>query len=180
MLFFSWTEWTSRPKQTVEKEENTLPKWVGAAGCCLNVDGELLMVLQAAPGEEKRWTVPSGRLEPGETLAECCMREVWEETGYKVAVGRPLLVKRQHTDGWDVEVHYFEVEITGGSPCIHDPDGFIHGVAWKSGDEIATLNLAFPEDRGFLLQLVRNGYPGARSKGNSIEPSRPQLYRNVL
>ena len=37
-------------------------KWQGAAGICINDKKEILMVLQAAPDEEKKWTVPSGRL----------------------------------------------------------------------------------------------------------------------
>lgn len=58
-------------------------KWVGAAGVCVNSDGQLLMVLQGKPEEEKRWSVPSGGIEQGEALEDCCIREVYEETGYR-------------------------------------------------------------------------------------------------
>ena len=30
------------------------------------------------------WLIPGGGLEPNETLAECCKREILEETGYIV------------------------------------------------------------------------------------------------
>ncbi|EPE61209.1 mutT/NUDIX [Exiguobacterium sp. S17] len=41
------------------------------------------------------WSVPSGSLETGETLDECCIREVKEETGYSVDTVKKLLVKEK-------------------------------------------------------------------------------------
>ena len=35
-----------------------------------------------------RWCIPGGGLEPGESAAEACEREVWEETGLKVRATR--------------------------------------------------------------------------------------------
>lgn len=115
------------------------------------------MVLQGKTDEEPKWSVPSGGVEPGETIEECCAREVWEETGYRVQVGQKLFEKRGQSYGWIVEVHYFQATIVGGSACIQDPDGLIHEVAWKSRNDIMTLNLSFPDDREFLLQLAHIG-----------------------
>lgn len=56
-----------------------IEKWIGATGICVNSDRQLLMVLQGKPEEEKRWSVPSGGKEKGETLEQCCIREVYEE-----------------------------------------------------------------------------------------------------
>lgn len=36
------------------------------------------------------WELPGGRPEPGEPDGECLIRELWEETGLAVRVGRPL------------------------------------------------------------------------------------------
>jgi 8-oxo-dGTP pyrophosphatase MutT (NUDIX family) len=138
-----------------------MPRWKGAAACCLNDQGQILMVLQGKPNEEKKWSVPSGGIEPGETPEECCVREVWEETGYKIQVTHKLFEKRGKSYGLDIEVHYFAAKVIGGSPSIQDPDRLIHQVAWKSADEIATLNLSFPEDREFLIELARNLIPGS-------------------
>lgn len=115
------------------------------------------MVLQGAPGEEKTWAIPSGGIEPGESPADCCLREVWEETGYRVEVLRKIFEKQGQSYGWDVEVHYFAVRIVGGAPCIQDPDGRIHAIDWKSANDIETLALSFPEDREFLLAFVKKG-----------------------
>ncbi|SEI99257.1 ADP-ribose pyrophosphatase YjhB, NUDIX family [Bhargavaea ginsengi] len=123
--------------------------WQGAAAICLDEEGRLLMVLQGTPEEEKKWAVPSGGKESGETFESCCLRELKEETGYVGAVVRPLFVK---ADG-AVEVQYFEVEVTGGCMEICDPDGLIHEIAWKAAAEIDGLALSFPEDLPFLLSL---------------------------
>ncbi|MFK7693854.1 NUDIX domain-containing protein [Paenibacillus sp. HJGM_3] len=129
-----------------------MAKWQGAAGVCVK-DGLLLMVLQGKPEEEKRWSVPSGGMEPGETLEMCCVREVLEETGYEVRVVRPVHEKRGSYASIDTEfsVTYYLVEITGGRPTIQDPDGLIYEIAWKSQEELRQLPLSFEEDRPLLL-----------------------------
>lgn len=113
------------------------------------------MVKQGAPDEEKRWTVPSGGLEPGETPKECAVREVREETGFEVRVTEKLFDKRGESFGRRVLVHYFRAELAGGRLNIRDPDGFVHEVAWIGEEELETLPLAFPEDRPFLLDVAR-------------------------
>ena len=50
-------------------------------------DGRVLLVERGRPPGEGLWSVPGGRLEPGETLAQAVAREVREETGLVVEVG---------------------------------------------------------------------------------------------
>lgn len=134
--------------------------WRGAAGICINQDGKLLMVLQGKPHEEKKWSVPAGGMESGETIEECCMREITEETGYIAEVGEKIYIKEQAGIEFDrVEVHYFLTTIVGGEMNIQDPDGLIHEIAWKSLDEIRELDLGFPEDRDFLIRLLETYQP---------------------
>ncbi|QFG00611.1 NUDIX hydrolase [Psychrobacillus glaciei] len=132
--------------------------WQGAAGICINEKQEVLMVLQAAPGEEKQWTVPSGTMEDGETFEECCIREFWEETGFNIRITEKVHNKNgiisEHKISYNVE--YFLVEIMSGEITIQDPDEFIHEIAWKSIEEIATLPLAYPEDIHIIEQVLKN------------------------
>lgn len=132
--------------------------WKGAAGICINEQKNVLMVLQAAPGEDKKWTVPSGTLEEGETLEECCIREFREETGFTVK-----LVHKVHTKsgilskhGISYYVDYFLVEILSGEITFQDPDEFIHEIAWKSLEEIKALDLAYPEDIHIIENVLKN------------------------
>ncbi|CDO02885.1 RNA pyrophosphohydrolase [Oceanobacillus picturae] len=128
----------------------------GAAGVCLNENNELLMVLQGKEDEKKTWSVPTGGKEDGETFASCCLREVWEETGYRAETIEELMVKQAEIEEIpiQVEVHYYAVKIIGGAPTICDPDHLIHEIAWKSREELKALKLSYPEDREFLLRVM--------------------------
>ena len=56
------------------------------AGIIVNQKGEVLIV-QRNPNEKNyanKWELPSGKLEPGETIIQAFAREVLEETGLKV------------------------------------------------------------------------------------------------
>jgi aminoglycoside 6'-N-acetyltransferase len=79
----------------------------------------------------------------------CCIREVYEETGYTVTIIKEIYRKNNAV----VEVHYFETVVIGGQMTIHDPDELIYDIAWQSKDDVARLALTFPEDRSFLLSL---------------------------
>ncbi|GIN20533.1 MAG TPA: NUDIX hydrolase [Bacillus bacterium] len=107
-----------------------MSQWIGAAGVCVNEHDELLMVLLGKPEEIKTWSVPSGGLESGETIEECCIREVYEETGYQTEIIEKLYVKNTVIDNFDVQVHYFLLRIIGGEATIQDPDQLIHQIAW--------------------------------------------------
>ncbi|MBH0163094.1 NUDIX hydrolase [Fictibacillus sp. 26RED30] len=128
-------------------------KWEGASCICVN-DGKLLMVLQGAADEEKTWSVPSGGREGNESLEECGIREVWEETGYVVKVVRKLHIKEGISQNIHFNVHYFLTDLVSGSSVIQDPDGLIHDISWVSLKELETLTLSFPEDRELLQSYL--------------------------
>lgn len=131
-----------------------MKKWLGAAGLCINEKKQILMVKQGQPDEEKLWTIPSGGKESNETFEACCIREIYEETGYRTSIVKPLFIKNGTTFGIPVEVHYFQVNVDGGIPVIQDPDELIYEIGWKSANEIKDLKLSFPEDRDLLLNFI--------------------------
>ena|SRR5690625_4209794 len=135
-----------------------MKKLYGAAAVCINEKGELLMVKQGTPEEEKKWSVPSGIKEEGETFEQCCIREIEEETGYDIKVIRKLKVKQLNVSHMSIQIHYFEVEVVGGQPVIQDPDDLIYEIKWQSAKTIKQLKLSYPEDRQFLLEYINNTY----------------------
>jgi len=130
--------------------------WVGAAGLCVNERGRVLLVLQGGPGQDKGWAIPGGGVQPGETLEDCCRREVWEETGYRVCVHRKVHVKTGSPliPGGRFELYVFEAVTSGGEPSLHDPDGLIHDVRWFDAAEVGTAPFMFPEDQDLVLRYL--------------------------
>lgn len=61
-----------------------------AGGVVLDDAGRLLLIRRATPPQVGRWSIPGGRIEPGETTEQAVARELLEETGLSVIVGRLL------------------------------------------------------------------------------------------
>lgn len=76
--------------------------------------GRLLMVRRARGTFAGRWSLPGGRVEPGERLAAALRREVAEETGLRVRV-EGLVTVREVVSGDDHHVIVvYRARVTGG------------------------------------------------------------------
>ena len=65
-----------------------MPTRVPCAGALVHDDqGRLLVIRRGRPPSEGLWSIPGGRVEPGESGQEAAAREVREETGLTVRVG---------------------------------------------------------------------------------------------
>jgi len=78
------------------------------------------------------WSIPGGRVEPGETTEQAAAREVREETGLSVEVGDLLLTV---TIG-DYLVHDFAATVVGGALAAGDDAA---EVRWVNRDELRAL-----------------------------------------
>jgi phosphatase NudJ len=102
------------------------------------------------------WSIPGGRVEAGETLAEAALREVLEETGVPIALDGIVRVEHTPSDtGARVRV------IFAGSPLDDTPpktmaDEESLGAAYLTLDEIRALPLRGAETRA-LLESVASG-----------------------
>lgn len=78
--------------------------------------------------DNARWCLPGGRMESGECAAECCAREVFEETGLEVRVGRLIgiytspnwLVAYADGNRYQVVSFCFEARLVGGELRLSD------------------------------------------------------------
>lgn len=77
--------------------------------------GRLLLVRRSRPPAAGRWSLPGGRVEPGETPEQALVREVGEETGLEVEVGRRLgSVEWPRPGGVVYDIRDHECTVTGG------------------------------------------------------------------
>lgn len=135
-----------------------MANWKGSAGICINSRDEVLMVLQGPPDDdEKKWGVPAGPPEPGETLEESCIREFLEVTGLSVKILKSADVKKDNFDNADVsvELHYFQVEVIGGQLVIPEDDPWIQDIVWQPIGKLETLEMADPDEAEVIRSLIK-------------------------
>ena len=73
-------------------------------------DGKMLFSNETKTGI---YMSPGGSLEDGETLEECCIRELMEETGFIVKPLNPFITVKEYCYDILYISHYFICEITG-------------------------------------------------------------------
>lgn len=61
--------------------------FVGARAVVRDAAGRVLLIQRSDNGH---WAMPAGAMELGESIAECAVREVWEETGLRASVVTPF------------------------------------------------------------------------------------------
>ena len=62
------------------------------------------------------WSLPKGKQDPGEHILACAVREVEEETGQRVVLGRPLPTQHYEANGRPKRVHYWAARADDGAP----------------------------------------------------------------
>lgn len=62
---------------------------------------------------DKQFFSPGGGIECGETLEECCAREVCEETGILVKVKDRIITVNEYYEDWKYITHYYICEAIG-------------------------------------------------------------------
>ncbi|MFI5045552.1 MAG: NUDIX hydrolase [Acidimicrobiia bacterium] len=116
-----------------------------AVGAVAIVDDALLLVRRGRGPAQGEWSVPGGRVEPGEPLHLAVVRETFEETGLEVVVDRFV--------GWAErfgEEHHFVILDFAVTPL--DPGAFL-----VAGDDAAEARWVPIADLGDL-QLVDGLY----------------------
>jgi 8-oxo-dGTP diphosphatase len=77
--------------RTGEPSGNTAERLVPCVGAVVRDAGDrLLLIRRGQEPSRGLWSVPGGRVEPGETGPDAVRREVREETGLDVVVGEPV------------------------------------------------------------------------------------------
>lgn len=116
-----------------------------AVGAVVAAGEHLLLVRRGGAPEAGRWSVPGGRLEPGETLAQAVEREVAEETGLAVRCGELVGLAERLGDGYHfviLDFHAALVDHASGAPLpVPRAGGDAAEAAWHRRDAVEGLDL---------------------------------------
>ena len=96
------------------------------SGSAVIFDSTRRKVLLTRRSDNGRRCLPGGAMDPGESAAECCSREVLEETGLIVHVGRMIGIYStphrimEYADGNRIQglSLCFEADVVGGELCL--------------------------------------------------------------
>ena len=105
------------------------------------------------------WSLPKGKLERGESWVAAAVREVHEETGHRVALGRPLTTLRYLVEGEHKQVRYWTARTGRAAGDTDDSGDFVPGaeiddLAWLPYD-LARERLSYPQDAGLVEQVAQ-------------------------
>ena len=125
-----------------------------AGGLVVNENGDILIMMRRG-----KWDLPKGKLDPGETLATCAVREVQEETGLQEVQLKNHLITTWHTydeSGHHMlkETHWYLLKAEGNQQLLPQTIEQITKVEWvKPADVKNYLYNTFPS----IIDVLKAG-----------------------
>ena len=124
---------------------------IAAGGIVVNDEKKILLMKRLG-----KWDLPKGKLDKGETIEECALREIEEETGAKNLTVKSSFAETYHTyyrnEKWVIKhTHWYLVECADGTSLQPQEDEDIEKVAWVDFDTINILKIdTYPAIRRLL------------------------------
>jgi 8-oxo-dGTP diphosphatase len=127
------------------------------------------------------WSLPKGKVDPGETAAVAAVREILEETGHHSHLGRCLALVTYPIDQGVKKVQYWAATSTGGEFA---PGNEVDELMWLPVTD-AMKKLGYAQDRKVLRRfvkqppntktvlVVRHGTAGSKSRFRGDDTKRP-------
>ncbi len=130
---------------------------LGCSAVIFNADKKVLLTRRSDNGQ---WCLPGGAMEPGESVAEACVREVWEETGLHVDVLRLIGIYSDpnriivYPDGNKVHIVAlsFEAKVTGGELGLSNETTEFGYFSFEEATQMDMIGNHFERVRDALLE----------------------------
>ena len=123
-----------------------MPDEIRAAGGVVVQDGRIAVVHRPRYDD---WSLPKGKLDPGETWEQAALREIEEETGLRCRLEDELAPARYLSRGAPKTVRWWRMAVVEDLGLERDDE--VDELRWLTPDEAALL-LTYEHDR----QLVRD------------------------
>jgi 8-oxo-dGTP diphosphatase len=117
---------------------------IEAAGGVVMRDGQLALVHRPRYDD---WTLPKGKLDPGESFEEAALREVAEETGLLCRLVHELPEVEYEVRGRPKVVRYWVMEVEDETPFV--PGNEVDALRWVEPAEALPL-LTYDRDRDIV------------------------------
>lgn len=134
------------------KPESRLITAAGAVAWRSGLDGEPEVLLVHRKKYDD-WSLPKGKTEPGELLPATAVREVLEESGARLVLGRRLVAVRYSVGGRPKRVHYWAARVTSTDDQAV-PNSEVDRIAWVPATRAAG-HVSYPHDREVLADFAR-------------------------
>lgn len=104
------------------------------------------------------WSLPKGKLEPGEGFEQAALREIEEETGCRCRLGEELESNRYRDHkGREKLVRWYLMEPEGSSEGSFEPSEEVDELRWLTPPEAIEL-VDYEHDRMLLTRLAAGAY----------------------
>lgn len=132
-----------------------MPQKTIGVGVIWNEQGQILIDRRLQTGVlGGLWEFPGGKIEPGETVEECIKREIWEELGIAIEVGKHLITIEHIYTHLHVTLIVHHCDYVSGTPQPLECDE----VRWVTLAEID--EFPFPEANAQIIAALRQNVYG--------------------